>query len=567
MLLGHTEPGCFTHEDEDLLVGLAAQAAVALENARLYRIARMRAQELNAIFESIADGVTLVDHCGNILRENGTARHLRELLKESPEGNHATETLLHDPAMRALTGETRQNIPVTLIDDHQEVREYIVNASPLHSLKTLSGSLSLDQDMANNTHESVSGAVVVWHDVTETRKLLIERREHAETEARLALLQMLLDELPSSVYLVRGADARLVLANRAAMTIWGARWTQGQPILDFLKEHNIRIFGVDGQPLAPEHLVTLQAVRRGETIHHHREVIRHADGTTLPTLVNAVALDARELRLLPADKLASATHEKELAVLVVHQDLTALKEAEQLKDEFIAIAAHELRNPLAVLKGFAQMLIVQTARGKGPELTDWQIEALQGIDQATVRMVELIEDLLDVTRLQAGNLELHLEPTDMVALLHRVVTRLQVTTEQHALSILTSLEHLVVQVDPQRVEQVLNNLINNAIKYSPEGGCIEITIHHESESHMALISICDHGIGIPTHQQAHIFGRFVRADNAREYGIGGTGLGLYISRELVERHGGRIWFESAEGKGSTFFIALPATSSSPLTTS
>jgi signal transduction histidine kinase/GAF domain-containing protein len=552
LLLGHTEPNRFTTEDETLLAGLAAQAAVALENARLYRVVQMRAQELNAIFESIADGVTQVDRHGTILRENGTARRLREQLQRSAKGQQAFDALLHIPARRALNGEEEQGSEVTVEDGNAEVRIYIVNASPLRPPSNPSGPLQYEPQ-GESAQLSASGAVVVWHDVTETRRLLIERREHAETEAHRAQLQMILDELPSSVYLVSGRDARLVLANREAATLWGANWPVGLPMADFLKQNNIRIFSNDGHELLLNQLATLRAIRNAETVHHHQEVIRHADGTALPVLVNAVAVDARAFRV---GGFHTGT-EFEPAALVVHQDVTALKDAERLKDEFIGIAAHELRTPLAVLKGFAQMLIVQTARGKGPELTDWQMEALQGIDQATLRMVELIDDLLDVTRLQAGRLELHIEPIDIVAMLQRILKRQQITTEQHTLSLLTPLEHLVVQVDPRRIEQVLNNLLNNAIKYSPTGGNVEVTIEEDAAQQVAIVSVRDFGIGIPVQQQARVFGRFVRADNARAHGIGGTGLGLYLCRELVERHGGRIWFESEEGQGSTFHITLP----------
>ena len=131
------------------------------------------------------------------------------------------------------------------------------------------------------------------------------------------------------------------------------------------------------------------------------------------------------------------------------------------------------------------------------------------------------------------------------------------TTERHHLSLLTPSEYLVVDVDPRHIEQVLSNLISNAIKYSPTGGPVEVTLREEAKTKIALLSIRDTGIGIPVQQQARIFGRFERADNARAYGIGGTGLGLYLCRELIERHGGRIWFESAEGQGLTFFVALP----------
>jgi signal transduction histidine kinase len=263
------------------------------------------------------------------------------------------------------------------------------------------------------------------------------------------------------------------------------------------------------------------------------------------------------LNVSPLTAPQQAADEPERAALVVHQDVSALKETERLKDEFIGIAAHELRTPVAVLKGYAQMLLIQTARGKGPALVDWQVEALHSIDQGTVRLVELIEDLLDVTRLQAGRLELRSEPIDLVALTKRVIARLQMTTEQHMLSLNSSLDSLVITADPRRLEQVLGNLISNAVKYSPEGGPVELRISEEPGQGTALLCVHDHGIGIPKEQQVHIFERFVRASNTNTYGIGGTGLGLYLSRELVERFGGHIWFESSEGEGSTFFISLP----------
>jgi signal transduction histidine kinase len=199
----------------------------------------------------------------------------------------------------------------------------------------------------------------------------------------------------------------------------------------------------------------------------------------------------------------------------------------------------------------------QTARGKGAKLAIWQREALEEIDTATSRLDKLTEDLLDVTRLQAGRLVLSRTPTDLVALTRHVMTQRQMTTKQHTFSLDTEHPSLVVEVDRERIEQVLTNVISNAIKYSPQGGPIELTIREEAEPHAALVSIRDRGIGIPALQQAHIFGRFVRAENARASEITGTGLGLFLSRELIERHGGRLWFESTEGAGTKFFMALP----------
>lgn len=557
LLLGHSQPDRFRQADEEILTGLAAQAAVAVENMRLYQAMRTQAQELQAIFESIADGVTLVDHQGTIIRENHCARQLREQVEGYLQGKEALEALLHAPARSALEGMIEHDVSVTIVDEHNEYHEFLVNASPLHQQANhkIDGQGPLPERLSNP--RVVSGAVVVWHDVTESRRLLRERRLYAEAEARRALLQRLLDEMPSSVYLVHGKDARLVLANHAVSTVWGARWSREQPMVEFLQEQAIHILSVDGRPLPTEQFATLRAVQGGETVYQHQEVIRRADGSSLPVLVNAIALDTQKFPIHPP---ALPQEEQEPIALVVHQDVTALKEAETLKDEFIGIAAHELRNPLAALHGFVQLLQAEFSQREEHDLTAWQQELLEGVGQGTRRLVDLTEDLLDVTRLHAGRLELREDATDLVALVTRMVRRAQMTTEQHQLYLTSSAEFLVARIDAQRIEQVVTNILNNAIKYSPSGGSIEICLGEDQETHCAILSVKDVGIGIPVQQQARIFGRFVRAENAQAQGIYGTGLGLYLSRELVEQQGGRIWFHSVEGEGSKFFVALPLVS-------
>ncbi len=134
---------------------------------------------------------------------------------------------------------------------------------------------------------------------------------------------------------------------------------------------------------------------------------------------------------------------------------------------------------------------------------------------------------------------------------------MQQTTARHQVVVDAPKDPVVVDIDLERMEQVLTNLIGNAIKYSPQGGSVLIRLEADSQARIARLSIQDQGIGIPRHQQAQIFGRFIRAENASAWGIGGTGLGLYLCRELVERHNGRLWFESEEGQGSTFSFTLP----------
>jgi PAS domain S-box-containing protein len=395
-------------------------------------------------------------------------------------------------------------------------------------------------------------------DITRRRELeRVAQAEHTETAARLAFLQDVLDALPSGVYLVSGPDARLVLANRAASSVWGTEWRTGQPMLEFLTSNGIALFDAQGLPLSPQQFATLRAVRQGETVLQQQEMIRRPDGSSLPVLVNAVALSSQRDFQSSQHGAEQQVAARETMALVMHQDVTALKEAEYLKDEFVGIVAHELRTPLAALKGFADMLLVQTARQRGPRLSDWQQEALEEIELATSRLVKLTEELLDVTRLQAGRLLLQRIPTNLVSLVQRVATLLQQTTTRHRLEVRKTHPVLVADIDPGRIEQVLTNLIGNAIKYSPQGGPVTISIWEEAAARAVGVSVRDSGIGIPQRQHAQIFGRFMRADNAQAWGISGTGLGLYICRELVERHGGHLWFESAEDAGSTFFLTLP----------
>ncbi len=433
-----------------------------------------------------------------------------------------------------------------------------------------------------------SAILEINRDVTERRQIEeAEATAQANTLVQLSFLQQLIDALPNGIYVVHGRDARLMLANRAAASTWGAIWEPEQPMEDFLELHGIKLTDAQGQLLTPDTWATLRAVRYGETSLQLQEVIYRPQGDALPVLVNAVplafsywqsleigptSLDSNPAHgFFPGDRTEERSAGEPLA-LVIHQDVRILKEAEYVKDEFIGLAAHELRTPVAALKGAIGTLLFQTQRGHGPALADWQQEMLDEIDIATDRLTGLTDELLDVTRLQAGQLLLHPAPTDLVALVRRVVSRIQPTTTHHQLDVSigaaggrgtrASNEKMIATVDAARIEQVLTNLLTNAIKYSPRGGPIHITLARRNglggaDDKQVEIQIRDHGLGIPAHQHSLIFGRFMRADNARQSGISGTGLGLYISRGLVEQHGGQIWFESQKGKGTTFFFTLP----------
>jgi PAS domain S-box-containing protein len=396
-------------------------------------------------------------------------------------------------------------------------------------------------------------------DITERRRLEhLEQKAHAERDARLHVLQLILDYLPSGVFLAQGPQLRLLMANQAMTDALGAEWQQGQLEDDLLRQHGIRFFTTDGRPLLLAETPARLAMASGEPVFHFQMVIRRPDGTHLPALLDAIPFEhLHHLPHLPQE-IAGVITSEERVILVVYHDVTALKEAEALKDQFVSLATHELRTPVSVIAGYADLFLRRAAQGKHP-LDEWQVSKLREMKQATQQLANLTEDLLDATRVQSGQFQLDLRPTDLLALTRGVIERLQTTTTHHQVLLHTTLAHLWATVDAFRIEQVLSNLLNNAIKYSPQGGPIEVTLEEERQTQEASFSVRDHGMGIPREQQPYLFRRFMRANNVRAAGIRGTGLGLYLCQELVERHGGHIYFKSEEGVGSTFFFSLPLT--------
>jgi PAS domain S-box-containing protein len=520
--------------------------------------------KLLLLLEVSPDALVMVDAAGRIASVNNQAQALFGYTHTEIEGQ-ALEVLLPERfrAAHALHREQFATFPLT--------RPMGVGLA-LYGRRKDGSEFPADISLSPLFFDGRLHVLAAIRDITARSRLEVRERAARETaEARLALLQLVLDELPTCVYFVTGSEARLVLANRAAVTLWGSEWPVGQPMLEFLTTHHIHLFDTNGHILPPAALAPLRALQEGQAVFHHQEIIRHADGTSLPVLVNAVTLDGRMLAGFAASGQLSSLYAAEPAALVVVQDITPLKEAERLKDQFLSLVAHELRNPLAAVKGFATMLLRHSHGDKGAVLAPWQQEALTEIDVATDRLNRLTEDLLDVVRLKAGRLVLHRGAIDLVTITRRVLAQMEQQSYRHQLTLSTSLSQLLAQADAGRIEQVLTNLLTNAIKYSPEGGPVEVTLQVAAGGQEALVSIRDHGIGIPLAEQAQLFGRFVRASNGESHGISGTGLGLYLCRELIAQHGGDIWFESTEGMGSTFFLRLPlspgtSTPKSPVST-
>jgi signal transduction histidine kinase len=229
-----------------------------------------------------------------------------------------------------------------------------------------------------------------------------------------------------------------------------------------------------------------------------------------------------------------------------------LVESEQVKSELVSNVSHELRTPLASVLGFSSLML---DRDLPPEETRRYLEVIR---TEARRLAALLNDLLDLQRVEQETLELRSEEVDLNDLLATQITLYSAQSDDHTLQFQAAGEPLVVRGDRDRLAQVIGNLLSNAIKYSPEGGTVDVSTSLIGDE--AWIWVRDVGLGIPFEHQEKIFTKFFRGDVGRELGISGTGLGLVLARQIVEAHGGEIGFESEAGRGSTFWLHLPAVS-------
>jgi PAS domain S-box-containing protein len=234
------------------------------------------------------------------------------------------------------------------------------------------------------------------------------------------------------------------------------------------------------------------------------------------------------------------------------RDITRFREADEVKSTFISVISHELKTPVALIKGYADTLLRKDACWDQATVQ----EGLGVILEETDRLNQLIDNLLDASRLQAGALSLEKDQVALDALAERVVTRFRTQTDQHQIVTNFPANFPVVEGDAGRLEQVLNNLLSNAIKYSPNGGRIKVSGRVLPTE--VIVTVTDQGVGIPLEEQTRVFERFFRGVRERHQKTPGAGLGLYLVKAIIEAHDGRIWVESGQEEGgAAFSFALP----------
>lgn len=391
------------------------------------------------------------------------------------------------------------------------------------------------------------GYLVISRDITQLKRaeeeraqLIKEQAARAEAEAARDQLQQVLDVMPEAI-VIADAKGSLYMSNAAARELCGEIPASVQDLVG--SPHGW--LTLEGSPHPLEELPIMRALR-GEVVRGGQLiVVNRSAGRQAPVLVSSAPLRAAGGQVQGA--------------VASFQDISAIKDLERQKDDFLAAASHDLRSPLAAIKARAQLLRRRASRLDSPD-APFLVEGLTRIDQVVKQIAGLISELLDVAHLQMGKtLLLEAQPTDLVDLAREVASDLQPTSDRHQIRVESDEPEVRGEWDRHRLERVLVNLVSNAIKYSPSGGPITLKVAPERAdgARWAVIQVTDRGIGIPPAELPRVFEPYFRGSNVAG-SIEGTGLGLSGVRQIVEQHGGRVTVDSQEGVGSTFSIRLPS---------
>jgi PAS domain S-box-containing protein len=374
---------------------------------------------------------------------------------------------------------------------------------------------------------------ILIQDVTEQ----VRAKQEIEALARMmaersARLDSILGSMVDGLW-VYDADGQVVDVNQAALTMFGFGSRTEAVSAGSLESLNLRY--ADGRAISPDDYPQARALR-GDTIPDYVAVGRHAiTGKNIDLSIAAAPIESNGI----------------VGAVLVMRDITGLQELDRKKDEFLSVASHELRTPLTTIKGYTQLLAQTINDLPADERTTYLTAVLGEID----RMMGLISELLDVSRIETNRLQIHPQPIRWLDFIERRVSAFRVQNPARSINFRREAEETIVNADPDRMRQVVDNILSNAIKYSPDGTEIDVIIR--SGGSRIETAVIDHGIGIPRDEIAQLFERFHRARNVSSRYYGGLGLGLYIARAIVEAHHGKIYVESEEGSGSAFTVELP----------
>ncbi len=573
------EPGGF---DPDLLAvtaALGSQIGQFIGRTQVEEDLRRSRDQLAIILRGVADGITMTSPAGEILYANEAAAQMMgyptpEAVLAAPPGDALAKFEILDaegrpfplaqlPSRQAFAGAAHPGMLLRFrVRATGEERWSVVRATPV-------------RDPAGR----VVSAISIFHDMTESRRATEAARFLAGAGALLAasldfettldnITQLAVPALADWCYVDivedDGTIRRVAAAHADPAKAADAAELRRFPPLPGSAHPVIEVLRT-GRPLVvaqPPATLPAQATRDAEHLAlaarlglgSYMVVPLRARGRILGAITFLTSDSARGFD--PATRRLAEDLAERAAVAADNARLyRAAQEAVRARDEFLSVAAHELRTPITSLRGYAQLTLRQYEKA-GPPDPERVRRALHVIDQQSAKLAHLVGQLLDSARIEAGRLALERAPADVVGLAAGLVRATQARSRKHTLR-LDAPPSLPAYVDALRLEQVLTNLLDNAVKYSPDGGPVVVTLS-TPEADWLQITVTDQGIGIPPAQRERIFERFYQGHGPGSFG--GMGLGLHISRQIVELHGGQIAVEGPPEGGTRFVVRIPLTS-------
>jgi PAS domain S-box-containing protein len=449
-----------------------------------------------------------------------------------PRGLGILGLLLHEPQTIRLTDLKQHPASIGFPPNHPPMKSFL--GVPIVIRGRVLGNLYLTEKRSGA--EFTDGDARLVEILARHAAVAIE---NAQLYHRLELdrlrLQLLIEQMPEAIIVVEPNPERVTIVNRQASELLG--WSIEAPVpLDTFLEMNPR-FDRDGSPIERWDAPLVQSLLLGKVLTHTELTTMRPDGKQLTILVNGAPL---------VDDYGNV-----IAAVAVFQDYTRLKDAEQLKDDFLSLISHELRTPLTTIRGGSYMLAHE-----GSNLDASAREALLAdIERESERLQFIIENMVQLANIRAGRYTMETEPLHMRLVIARAVeaTREAAPDRQFDVSVEPN---LFAEADPISVDQILLNLLRNAIKYTPTGSRVEVSArgHHG----MVEVAVRDHGPGISDEDLPHVFERFRRGSASQRSRVEGMGVGLYLAKNLVEAHGGTIRADRPPDGGTLMRFTLPA---------
>ena len=539
------------HDASGAVIGVAKVARDITEQKRLARELAAQQEYFRVTLGSIGDGVIASDENGLVTFMNPTAEALTGWLAGQGLGHPLTEVF------HVVNEKTRQ--PVENPADLVMRSGQIVGLGNHTVLVHRDGTERPIADSAapiRGTNGKTVGAVLVFRDVTDQRRAedaIAEQREWFETT---------LESIGDAV-IATDVQGRVAFMNPIAehLTGWSLDEARGHGCTEVFRIINEESRRTVENPVSrvltegvivglANHTALLAADGTERPIDDSGAPIRNRAGRIVGVVL--VFRDISERRRIEAER-RDVSHERERLLNAERAARSDAERASRVKDEFVAMVSHELRTPLNAILGWTQ-LMTQSAADQ-----DVIARGLDVISRNTRVQAQLVSDLLDVSRITSGKLRLTIEEVELVSLVRNVIETVQQTANSKRISIREQLDTPAIPIagDPARLQQIIWNLLWNAIKFTPEGGSVLVRVHQSGAN--GEISIADNGVGIRPEVLPHIFERFNQANLLDTRGAGGLGLGLSIVKHLVDLHGGTIRADSpGEGQGATFTVLLPS---------